>query len=72
MGFHVVSGLSGEYVPSQVNTLLYIMDENGENIFESFGFSSAESKSLKAVVKNFYSSFTPAKNLIYMFYTHST
>ena len=50
---------------TQVNTLIYTMGENADDIFHSFDLSDEDKKKYKTVKNKFDSHFVKRKNIIY-------
>ena len=62
--FQSASGLDKKSQESQVNTLLYTMGEEADNIYESLGLT-AEKKQYGAVKEKFEGYFIPRRNAIF-------
>ncbi|GBM18120.1 hypothetical protein AVEN_75534-1 [Araneus ventricosus] len=68
MGFkryQIASGLLTKTGNEQVNSLLYIMGEQAEDIFSSFGLSEKKQDDFDIVLKNFNDHFVVKKNTIF-------
>ena len=63
--FKVASGLDEKSQEAQVNTLIYTMGENADEIFQSFEMSADDKKDYKKVKERFDSHFIPRKNVVY-------
>ena len=63
--FRVASGLDEKSQEAQVNTLIYTMGENADEIFQSFEMSDDDKKDYKKVKEKFDSHFIPRKNVVY-------
>ena len=59
------SGLSEKPKPDQVNTLIYSMGDQAEDILLSFCLSEEEAKKYSTVVEKFQQYFVKRKNVIY-------
>ncbi|GBM44514.1 hypothetical protein AVEN_192545-1 [Araneus ventricosus] len=62
--YRIASGLSTKTGNEQVNSLLYIMGEQAEDIFSSFGLSETEQDDFDIVLKKFNDYFVVKKNTI--------
>ena len=65
--FRKVSGLTDKDEEAQVNTLIYTMGDDADDIFRSFRLSEADSKNYDSVVSAFDSHFVKRRNVIYMY-----
>ncbi|GBN97820.1 hypothetical protein AVEN_212559-1 [Araneus ventricosus] len=63
--YRIASGLSTKTGNEQVNSLLYIMGEQAEDIFSSFGLSETEQDDFDIVLKKFNDHFVVKKNTIF-------
>ncbi|GBO26978.1 hypothetical protein AVEN_29996-1 [Araneus ventricosus] len=63
--YRIASGLSTKTGNEQVNSLLYIMGEQAEDIFSSFGLSETEQDDFNIVLKKFNDHFVVKKNTIF-------
>ncbi|GBM05999.1 hypothetical protein AVEN_49390-1 [Araneus ventricosus] len=63
--YRIASGLSVKTGNEQVNSLLYIMGEQAEDIFSSFGLSETEQADFDTVLKKFNDHFVVKKNTIF-------
>ncbi|GBM91354.1 Uncharacterized protein K02A2.6 [Araneus ventricosus] len=63
--YRIASGLSTKTGNEQVNSLLYIMGEQAEDIFSSFGLSETEQDDFDIVLKKFIDHFVVKKNTIF-------
>lgn len=63
--FKSASGLSTKSEPDQINTLVYLMGDQAEDILASFKLPEADSKKYDVVVKRFQDHFVIKKNIIY-------
>ena len=63
--FRGASGLSAKEDEAQVNTLIYTMGVEADNIFCSFKLSEDDSRSYKTVSEKFTSQFVKKYNVIY-------
>ena len=63
--FRGASGLSAKEDEAQVNTLIYTMGAEADNIFHSFKLSEDDSRSYKTVSEKFTSHFVKKHNVIY-------
>ena len=63
--FQSASGLDKKLQESQVNTLLYAMGEETDDIFESLGLTAEEKKQYGAVKEMFERYFIPRRNVIF-------
>ncbi|GBM99266.1 hypothetical protein AVEN_272121-1 [Araneus ventricosus] len=63
--YRIASGLSTKTGNEQVNSLLYIMEEQAEDIFSSFGLSETEQDDFDIVLKKFNDHFVAKKNTIF-------
>ncbi|GBN60288.1 hypothetical protein AVEN_49034-1 [Araneus ventricosus] len=63
--YRIASGLSTKTGKEQVNSLLYIMGEQAEDIFSSFGLCETEQDDFDIVLKKFNDHFVVKKNTIF-------
>ena len=63
--FRSASDLANKPEAQQVNTLLYCLGEQAEDIFASFNFSKADAKKFDVVIKSFNQFFIVKKNVIF-------
>ncbi|GBM37649.1 hypothetical protein AVEN_132093-1 [Araneus ventricosus] len=63
--YRIASGLSTKTGNEQANSLLYIMGEQAEDIFSSFGLSETEQDDFDIVLKKFNDHFVVKKNTIF-------
>ena len=63
--FRKSSGLAEKPEPDQVNTLIYSMGDQAEDILLSFRLSEEEAKKYSTIVENFQQYFVKRKNVIY-------
>ncbi|GBO32108.1 hypothetical protein AVEN_189602-1 [Araneus ventricosus] len=63
--YRIASGLSTKTGNAQVNSLLYIMGEQAEEIFSFFGLSETEQDDFDIVLKKFNDHFVVKKNTIF-------
>ena len=63
--FHVASGLSSRDGEIQVNTLIYAMGDQADDIFRSFTLSEEERKSYSVVKEKFDRHFIQRRNVIF-------
>ena len=59
------SGMAEKPEPDQVNTLIYSMGDQAEDILLSFRLTEEEAKKYLTVVENFQQYFVKRKNVIY-------
>ena len=63
--YRIASGLSSKTGKDQVNSLIYIMGEQAEDIFCSFGLSETEQANFDIVLNKFNNHFVLKKNTIF-------
>ena len=63
--FRHASGLTEKDDETQVNTLLYAMGDEGEDIIRSFHLAEADAKKYKTVKERFDGHFVKKRNVIY-------
>ncbi|GBM58267.1 hypothetical protein AVEN_220189-1 [Araneus ventricosus] len=63
--YRIASGLSTKTGNEQINSLLYIMEEQAEDIFSSFGLSDTGQDDFDIVLKKFNDHFVVKKNAIF-------
>ena len=63
--FQIASGLNEKPQETQVNTLIYTMGENADEIFQSFGMSDEDKKDFKKVKEKFDAHFIPRRNVVF-------
>ena len=63
--FRIASGLSAKDDEAQVNTLIYAMGDEADDILRSFNLSEDDSKRYDAVKGKFESHFDKRRNVIY-------
>ena len=63
--FRTASGLGDKPDKAQVNTLIYTMGDQADDILRSFKLSEAQSKSYEVVREKFNSHFVAQRNIIY-------
>ena len=63
--FRTASGLGDKPDEAQVNTLIYTMGDQADDILRSFKLSEAQSKSYEVVREKFNSHFVARRNIIY-------
>ena len=61
----MASGLSKENDEAQVNTLIYCMGDEADDIMKSFSLSDADAKKYEPVKSKFDNHFTPKRNVIF-------
>jgi hypothetical protein len=64
-GYKSASGLEEKSPEAQVNTLIYTMGADADDIFQSFGLSDADKMKYSAVKAKFESHFMKRRNVIY-------
>ena len=63
--FRIASGLAAKEDKTQVNTLIYCMGDQADDILSSFGLSEDEAKTYETVKAKFESHFVKRRNVIY-------
>ena len=63
--FRIASGLSEKDGTTQVNTLIYCMGSEADEIFSSFNLSNDNKKTFSAVKEKFDGYFIPKRNVIF-------
>ena len=63
--FKIASGLNEKSEEQQVNTLLYCMGREADDIFHSFHLSNAQQKQIKSVTDKFKNYFVVRRNVIF-------
>ena len=63
--FQIASGLNEKPQETQVNTLIYTMGDNADEIFQSFGMSDEDKKDFKKVKDKFDAHFIPRRNVVF-------
>jgi hypothetical protein len=64
-GFRVASGLSGKPEPEQINTLIYLMGDQADDILLSFTLTDEEKKKYDSVLEKVERHFIIRRNTIY-------
>lgn len=63
--YHTASGLSDRPEASQVDTLVYLMGTQAEEVFNTFKLSDDEQKKFDLVLSKFDAYFIPRRNIIF-------
>ncbi|XP_037521850.1 uncharacterized protein K02A2.6-like [Rhipicephalus sanguineus] len=63
--YRLISGLTGQDETTQINTLLYAMGEEAEDVLTALKLTDEQTSSYAAVVSAFEKHFLPRKNVIY-------
>ena len=63
--FRVASGLDSSSEEAQVNTLIYSMGDEADDILRSFALSDADKKKYQTVMDKFEAHFVKKRNIIY-------
>ena len=63
--FKIASGLCEKDESQQVNTLIYCMGKDADDIFKSFNLSATQGKKITAVTERYKNYFNVKRNVIY-------